>query len=313
MGRRWPNRFGFTLIELLVVISIIVLLLAILMPSLKAAKEAAYSAMCKSNLNSIAKTLHLASSDMDGSFPTASGWLGTLSSHGPKDLAICPKGQRDTDGLSGGLELLFVRHHTHHGDIYDASVAEAFDPSNADLLSFSDPGELRGKNTYTVWEQVGVRHVSETKKEFHLFGMGAISFDIGEVITITDMPSVNPNIGGSDHDLILGDELVMNLRGKNYPKAVPSSLTLQGGGTASYGMSSVVTDTDPRSGQMMMMDYNKLVIDVDGAGSGDDDFEEYIAPRHLGRVNATLVDGSVDDYAPWQLMPDEDNWHLWEP
>ena len=42
---------GFTLIELLVVIAIIALLLSIILPSLKMAKQSGMTVICKSNLH----------------------------------------------------------------------------------------------------------------------------------------------------------------------------------------------------------------------------------------------------------------------
>ncbi len=55
------NKNGFTLVELLVVISIIALLMSILTPALRKAREQAYSIVCKSNLRSygLAGTMYL--------------------------------------------------------------------------------------------------------------------------------------------------------------------------------------------------------------------------------------------------------------
>ena len=71
---------GFTLIELLVVISIIALLLAIIGPSLKKAKEAGMRIMCLSNLRGLTQAVHLYNLDNDGDFPsghtkTNSSWV----------------------------------------------------------------------------------------------------------------------------------------------------------------------------------------------------------------------------------------------
>ena len=60
---------GFTLIELLVVIAIIALLLSIIMPALKRAKEAGMRITCLSNLKGLARVVHLYHNDHDGVLP----------------------------------------------------------------------------------------------------------------------------------------------------------------------------------------------------------------------------------------------------
>ena len=59
---RWPARAGFTLIELLVVISIVALLIALLLPAIKRAKENALRIMCASQLHQ----LHIGSTAFAG-------------------------------------------------------------------------------------------------------------------------------------------------------------------------------------------------------------------------------------------------------
>lgn len=65
------NKNGFTLVELLVVIAIIALLMSILTPTLRKAREQARSIVCKSNLRSygLAGTMYLQENDDMFPFP----------------------------------------------------------------------------------------------------------------------------------------------------------------------------------------------------------------------------------------------------
>jgi len=96
---------AFTLIELLVVIAIIAMLLAILLPSLRKAKDQVRTIICRSNLKQWGVFFYLYAQDNNGNFmyggePTPDGpstWLTSLYSYykdGGEKMRICPEATR---------------------------------------------------------------------------------------------------------------------------------------------------------------------------------------------------------------------------
>lgn len=68
------NRRAFTLIELLVVLAVIMLLISLLVPSLRAARELARDAVCKSHLRPIVTTVLIYADDNKDYLPPGHFW-----------------------------------------------------------------------------------------------------------------------------------------------------------------------------------------------------------------------------------------------
>ncbi len=108
---------GFTLIELLVVIAIIALLMAILMPALRRAKQQTQTIICRSNLKEWGLVFALYAQDNEDSFPQGyqgngvsaeDAWLlgATLPYYRELDMRMCPSTRTidrpPAEGLRGG-------------------------------------------------------------------------------------------------------------------------------------------------------------------------------------------------------------------
>lgn len=104
---------AFTLIELLVVIAIIAILAALLLPSLKAARESANSIKCMNNLKQLGLVVMAYAQDNDDVMvpyydPVHGGWMETLrnakllpANTGKPTILTCPTNERIALGATG--------------------------------------------------------------------------------------------------------------------------------------------------------------------------------------------------------------------
>ena len=146
---------GFTLIELLVVVAIIALLVAILLPSLNAARGHAERIVCASNTRQFAMAFYYYCNDNDGQMPelthssTAGDWFVELvkyigESSENQDVWDCPSDEHKEENLMGyapnfaNVLAYWVDLSTSHGGPYPWPIARL--PFNVNSLR--RPGEV---------------------------------------------------------------------------------------------------------------------------------------------------------------------------
>ena len=172
-------RSGFTLVELLVVITIIGILIALLLPAVQAAREAARRMQCSNNLKQIGLALH-SYHEMLGRFP--SGYLSAVGTGGPAD----------DKGPGWGWASLILPH-LEQQNLYDRIqfTKDIADPANAAVRVTSLPAYLcpsdDGDKTFTV--NAGSNPVLVAHSNYvGLFGNPEITPDPGFLLPASTNP-----------------------------------------------------------------------------------------------------------------------------
>lgn len=149
------RRSGFTLVELLVVISIIGVLVALLLPAVQAAREAARSAQCKNNMRQVGLALH---NYHDTHLRLPPGWIGNAPEGVPGwgwMVSILPQMEQ------GALHDNVIRRHLPISDPINQEAREHVLPL---LLCASDPNPKKFQ-LGTGGEDHGHEHEDEEEEE----------------------------------------------------------------------------------------------------------------------------------------------------
>lgn len=320
---------GFTLIEMLIVIAVIVLLISILLPSLTMARENGWDVQCRSNMHRISQMMRTqGTTKQAGKYPDPSYWVSFVIGQGGGGLLRCPKDTREM-GEQGVAAL---------DDVYFVQVHKKDPPEFSPLTQILGSGQSEDKQMLLNpdWDDAWYPFSSRARED----NENIVCFDDDAACLITQksdgwlFESIDPpgDTGcNSDHWLCKGpglrdpvnwrDDIKMQLTGKHFKNTIDDPYFLKGGGWSSYGMNTQVPGRGARSGQVLLVEYHRSTVHVEGGGNHVDDFmdtEQYLAPRHLDkrhRANTAFVDGSVRAMLPDELDPENQpgNANIWTP
>lgn len=339
------KRTAFTLTELMVVVAIIVLLVAILLPSLSQVPAFARSSLCKNNLKKLgdAFTMVSASDAMNegmyrgsGSgkavtpFPEGQEWPG-VPKIAVSDSVIfrCP--EEDPDESEGDMKDMFalMEYVNPYGQFpMNTTGSKAFlyvaqtgtDPVYGAYTEFL----LQDDNNNGQFEKMAFNSWWDTDGYVRVYHSGHIW--VPSEIPVPERANY-PGAGGPGYPDRLNacpDVNIIHFRGKpafgsdghvqhhRGQKGKPGyKLDQWMPWLANYGISSEVYHYPFGTKALVLVDYPELMVDLDGQLT-DVDKKLAEGARHLNKVNALWADGSVSTQMPLTISPSL-NPEAWAP
>jgi prepilin-type N-terminal cleavage/methylation domain-containing protein len=304
---RRPRRIrsAFTLVELLVVIAIIGILIALLLPALQIAREAARNAQCVNNMKQIALAIH-SYAEANGSFPPGGITEG--------ECCGTPSGTTWTVSILPYLDKSSIEQQYHfevdNEDplnliVREMVVSDYVCPSDQGAEDLSQPdsgpgnGLLYRPGTYRAVSGRGdgrgwwdshqqTMYPKRWRGAMHTMGMirqqvtDDVQRDEGEgPFRTLDVEKFRHFKDGNSNTLLIGEMTTRSLNGSTSSRRTFWAYTY-----TSYNQSTFTPET-----RTLLGDYD-LCVEIGGAG-GSNACKRGWGSYHTGGINFASIDGSV--------------------
>ncbi len=327
--RRQP---GFSLVELLVVLAVLGLLIAIMAPVFARVVPVAYRMRCVANLRNIISSYSVRQGEQHLMPMTAAAWTRELLPYlgNNRQALLCQADDIPHQSLPDiKLDITYLpgagdSHVPHVLNIFttypywleggcpdpgpgiwklnDVQYAEfiAHGPTYAPSILYRYE---RGEDPNSYWfvvEEGQSGDYAGSDQDYDDFRMRVTEIPEENRLEITcekqwyytNYAFILPDGSKIGEDQTLGYD----------PNKGPFSFSL--GKRASYGMNWQGPMIGPAESKIIFLDYEKEECYIGGDSSIVDVWDEDVAPRHMGRVNIALSDGSVRDIDPDEINPE---------
>lgn len=182
--------FGFTLIELLVVISIIALLLSVIIPSLRAAKESSRSAVCMAHLRSVGTGLQLYTMNNESwlAGPNTSGYRNSFGNVNLNDSLGVSTPVQNMDWISPTLGEELGLHNRGYNRLVDIFNTKFCCPSNKKTYDYYYDGAEQPIGPWLQSRNLGVNELKYSSYSailgFHVWNEPGVVYEAGIPVSL---------------------------------------------------------------------------------------------------------------------------------